>query len=231
MSVVLGFPPNTLEKLKCTKCKGYLSVAPVSSTDSGYACGRCIADAKSVTIYEEVCQVHVFPCIYDEFGCKEVHKFGKEIRDHEDICMHRPVCCPKLRCCRWVGQISAIIAHFNESHTESLISKPKMEINLMANVEEWMVFYNKGRAHLLFVNYIKEQGLFIDVITPDIAAATKEECGIQIRSLRSGNKLCLSRFVHSYVHKYDSSDMIDFRALACVDNEIVFMEITFNKYH
>lgn len=226
MSIAIGFPPETLEKLKCVKCEGYLSVGPISSADSGYACGRCISDVRSISIYEEVCKMHAFPCIYDKNGCKEVYRFGKEIQNHEKTCLYRPGRCPR---CEWVGNASGIFTHFCLRHFKSVISKPKLEINLTADVEKWMAFRNRGPVYLLFINYIKEQGLFVDVIKPDLNKSLKQDCEVQIRSLRTANKLILSRVVHSDVDKYIRSDIIDFRALTFVDNEIVYLVFTVNE--
>lgn len=226
--LALGLPPETLEKLKCVICEGYLSISPISSTDTGYACGRCIPDVTGISIYEEICKTHVFPCIYDKSGCKEVCRFGKEIQNHEETCIYRPLRCPKFQC-QWIGHNSSIIKHFCLNHSKSKISKPKVEINLTTDVEEWMAFRDRGPVYLLFINYIKEQGLIFDVIKPDIDTSLKQKCEVQIRSLRTTNKLTLSRVVHSDMERYIRSDIIDCKALTFVDNEIVYLEITINE--
>jgi hypothetical protein len=87
-----------MENTKCSKCHNYLAFFPVySTTTRENICGRCAVpdEATSVRneIYERLAKLLSFPCRYTKVGCTK--KFcPKELPDHEDACVYRPVKCP-----------------------------------------------------------------------------------------------------------------------------------------
>ncbi|KAH0809017.1 hypothetical protein GEV33_013770 [Tenebrio molitor] len=87
-----------MENTKCSKCHNYLAFFPVySTTTRENICGRCAVpdEATSVRneIYERLAELLSFPCRYTKVGCTK--KFcPKELPDHEDACVYRPVKCP-----------------------------------------------------------------------------------------------------------------------------------------
>lgn len=89
MDTRLVLPKLITDKLKCDLCQGYLSVAPISSYEGKFACGRCNPGWPCNTIYEELAQLMVFPCSY----CEEQLPWSL-IDKHESQCRQNIILCP-----------------------------------------------------------------------------------------------------------------------------------------
>ncbi|XP_057655753.1 uncharacterized protein LOC130893538 [Diorhabda carinulata] len=115
-------PDNILAQLKCSLCEGYLSVPPImviSEDGDKYKCGRCYLIKTVVSnpaiIYELLANIMLFPCNYPD--CNIKIPFA-DVKDHEKICEHRSVICPKANC-NDIIKLLKIGAHFKEKHIET----------------------------------------------------------------------------------------------------------------
>lgn len=122
MESLCVIPDKTLAHLKCSLCDGYLSVSPIMLiSDDGhkYKCGRCslikTVVSSPATIYEQLAKLMSFPCNYPD--CDKKIPFAG-VKDHEKICEHRIVICPKANC-NDIVKLIKIGAHFKEKHTDT----------------------------------------------------------------------------------------------------------------
>ncbi|XP_056636260.1 uncharacterized protein LOC130444916 [Diorhabda sublineata] len=84
-------PTETINKLKCDLCRGYLSVPPIYSCKDKYACGRCNPEWERNVIYEELAQYMIFPCVFCEVG----YPWGA-VQYHEEKCRKYRLICPPI---------------------------------------------------------------------------------------------------------------------------------------
>ncbi|KAB0802019.1 hypothetical protein PPYR_04205 [Photinus pyralis] len=94
---MLKLKSDVLEQLKCTRCEGYLDVAPVMITpEKCQICGKCykilpLEERKACVrqvAYETVAEMLLFPCRYHVYGCECQFAFNQGI-SHETECLFR----------------------------------------------------------------------------------------------------------------------------------------------
>lgn len=173
-------PKEILQRLKCINCNLYLSIGPVNQVLKGYFCGRCSdAEGVSVTIYEELAKFPLFPCIYDEFGCKKAFPFGEDTIAHETRCIYKPKTCP-FDNCDWQGTFEKVLEHADEIHRNAL-KKARVKLNLLSNTKDRYMLTSQGLAFAVDVIYNAEKGLSIQVMQlfpKTVASASK--CNVSI---------------------------------------------------
>ncbi|CAG9861356.1 unnamed protein product [Phyllotreta striolata] len=148
---------NTLSRLKCDLCHGYLSIPPISSYRDQNACGRCSPDWPRNTIYEQLAKYASFPCIY----CNDDYAWGL-IQHHEKKCKGNRLLCPagkdrpyktgdrhegeyhkkcqrRVRCpfelCLVAFDIQNIVQHFKQYHKDYVFTN-SVEANKILKVEK-----------------------------------------------------------------------------------------------
>lgn len=89
MDTGVVLPRAVTDNLKCDLCKGYLSVAPISSNEEKFACGRCNPGWSRDRIYEHLAQFMVFPCSF----CDEQFPWSS-MEKHESQCRKDVILCP-----------------------------------------------------------------------------------------------------------------------------------------
>lgn len=82
-------PRSITDELKCDLCHSYLSIAPISSYEDKFACGRCNPGWPRNIIYEHIAQFMVFPCTY----CEEQLSWSL-LEKHESQCRENVILCP-----------------------------------------------------------------------------------------------------------------------------------------
>lgn len=94
---MVDIPKSILNKLRCSRCEGYLSIAPVMVTTAGaQICGKCFkilpTDERRRYVreigLEAVAEMLIYPCRYHQQGCKFQILFNNG-EDHERECPHR----------------------------------------------------------------------------------------------------------------------------------------------
>lgn len=95
---MVDIPRSILNKLRCSRCEGYLSISPVMVTTGAQICGKCfkILPAEEKRRYvreiglEAVAEMLIFPCRYHQQGCRYDVLFNNG-EDHERECPHRHI--------------------------------------------------------------------------------------------------------------------------------------------
>ncbi|XP_023312905.1 E3 ubiquitin-protein ligase sina-like [Anoplophora glabripennis] len=130
-----------LQKLRCLKCRKYLSYFPIyqSYDQQGCICGRCSVEGnvERNTIYEEVTTIQKFPCCYDVSGCLD-SLYPDEVPIHEKFCKFRTYDCPSNTTskCKWRGLVKDMWDHFQRHHAIYTIKNNEFEIDLVGNYSE-----------------------------------------------------------------------------------------------
>lgn len=124
--VSVNIPASLLLSLRCSFCKYYLSMPPITcleehEQESKIACGRCFTkfgkdSGYQSIIYETIAELLVFPCSYDSDGCCEEVEWNKA-SDHENICKFRAFECP-ITTCEYIGNIDKIKQHLHDVHED-----------------------------------------------------------------------------------------------------------------
>lgn len=129
-------PEDDLERLKCSKCDGYLSCSPVKSKDEDdNVCGRCsttMTNNRGYTrniVYETLANKRVFPCNNKIRGCNEKILFN-DIQ-HEKYCKLRAYRCPHRECFQRNITKDEMIKHYNNKHPDLIF---EYSANLMVPV-------------------------------------------------------------------------------------------------
>ncbi|CAH1966882.1 unnamed protein product [Acanthoscelides obtectus] len=118
MSQTATIPPCAMENLKCSICKRYLSVPPVSGPKGEYTCGRCRPNEESLGPYEEIAKYILFPCSNKD--CRATLGWGA-VKDHEDSCLFGLRKCPVLGySALFVFNNTNVLHHFEKKHQSSL---------------------------------------------------------------------------------------------------------------
>lgn len=156
-----------LEQLKCTTCKNYISVGPVTRTSDGHNCGRCpVAANDKNALFEVLAKNCKFPCRYDINGCKVKLPFGEDVINHERECEYRLILCPVVDGCEWSGLLAKSFEHCWEKHKKNVAHFSKFEvlINLQASLDCKMVMKRKsGEVLLLHLMFSEEIGLSVNL--------------------------------------------------------------------
>lgn len=113
-----------LEKLRCAKCRLYLNVPPIMTSNCANICGRCYNDEDyndenrpyHNRAYEALVRFFPFPCQYRLVGCEE-RRCGDSLFGHEKMCTFRPYQCP-VYACDWAGIVNGLQKHFEEHHSQ-----------------------------------------------------------------------------------------------------------------
>ncbi|CAH1966883.1 unnamed protein product [Acanthoscelides obtectus] len=143
----IHLPRFVIEKLRCSKCGRYLSVAPVSGPKGKYTCGRCCPNAESSGPYEEIAKLIKFPCSNED--CKLRLKWGEAL-PHEYACQFRKTTCPFPTC--YVRLFfSRLLNHFNEVHKSYVHNR---HCNITLN-------FNQAARHLSVHCYCYSQTVFL----------------------------------------------------------------------
>lgn len=117
-------PQSIASLLKCSCCKKYLSIPPITATSEYSRCGRCNSHTPSgisATAYEILAKTTKFPCIYDNEGCNNYSNFGQQCQNHEQKCPFRTIKCP-LEPCNLEIRLPLILKHCQEAHEDLLIT-------------------------------------------------------------------------------------------------------------
>ncbi|KAG5900069.1 hypothetical protein JTB14_016042 [Gonioctena quinquepunctata] len=152
----MELPEEVLNELKCSLCKSYLSIPPItviSETGEDQICGRCKDVPAKLKIrnnaYEKIAQGTLFPCMYQNCDMKSP---WQEVEQHEIECPKASIKCPIFRNCEDIYEISQIQTHFALKHSELLkfdtvicnLSEPDANIHLLIkdNVKYLIYFYS-----------------------------------------------------------------------------------------
>lgn len=143
---LVGLPRDSMDKLTCAECKGYLRVGPIKTTLTGESvCGNCSTGSKFASAIfakglNDLLSVVNFPCRYEDYGCTEYLPFN-DTSKHEEHCVFRSYCCPAdFLACSWIGTAAQIPQHCRESHRDSIMSEPTMDIRLNESTEETRLY-------------------------------------------------------------------------------------------
>lgn len=121
----------TLNRLRCAKCNGYLTVTPIILQETGKSiCGRCATKVpceKNIRneAYEKVLKYTKIPCQYKQYGCKELLA-ADNIIEHEQNCAYGLHSCPLAEedNCTWTGHRNEIKDHFTKKHPDKICQYP-----------------------------------------------------------------------------------------------------------
>ncbi|CAC5411755.1 SIAH1 [Mytilus coruscus] len=91
----------------CQSCRQKLNLCPT--------CRGPLGNIRNLAM-EKVASTVMFPCKYSNSGCP-VTLLHTDKTDHEDICEHRPYCCPcPGASCKWQGSLEAVMNHLMQQH-------------------------------------------------------------------------------------------------------------------
>lgn len=158
---------KTLNQLKCTTCRNYISVPPVMHTPEGYTCGRCpTGNGNDVTsLYKIFAKKCTFPCRFEQNGCNAKIKFGRRVLNHERVCEYRLTSCPVDNDCRWTGAALKGFEHCVKKHINCVVDDDfKFEIYLHeSNVNTKQIMRFHDGYFILHIQFEEEVGLFVSV--------------------------------------------------------------------
>lgn len=127
---------ETLEKLKCSSCKKYLSHFPIYFVS---ICGRCPRPESAVRnqLYEQAMTYSKFPCCFDFNGCIE-RLVPNDMPKHELWCKHRTLQCPTmdLDACNWRGLAKNLYSHFEKEHMIFILPNKSFELDFVNSHKE-----------------------------------------------------------------------------------------------
>ncbi|XP_022900091.1 uncharacterized protein [Onthophagus taurus] len=219
----LFLPLETLEKLVCSECKGYLRSGPIKvRLDGESVCGKCSVNPKHSAplihhkAFEEIIQLISFPCKYYKFGCPEYILYDDNTK-HEDSCAFRIYYCPGDRLgCYWKGTSVQLLEHYREKHLELFATTTTFEIDLTEDIEESKLYTQDNVSFLIKFKVSKEDGKFwiiiehlghIEETTPvtyKITLHTSEENGL---------KMVMKERKTSYAPRYTVFDVKNFQVV------------------
>lgn len=121
-------PQNFLDRSLCFKCGKYLSVLPVTVSEDGKKrCGSCANKEFGVlSNYNKLAVGMLFSCVNRYEGCYEL-LLPHQVLKHEVTCKSKKYECP-LCVDQWICSY-AMIEHFRQHHSGSVLSKPEFAIN------------------------------------------------------------------------------------------------------
>ncbi|XP_044261849.1 uncharacterized protein LOC123009535 [Tribolium madens] len=115
---------DSIDTIKCTSCKNYLSYFPIMASQDEILCGRCpMKDGLNrIVPYETLAQFLRFPCRYQPQGCNE-ESFPRDIPHHEEKCKFRVFPCPMPEpvACEWEGPRIDLLSHCLNSHSDLVL--------------------------------------------------------------------------------------------------------------
>ncbi|XP_044261848.1 uncharacterized protein LOC123009534 [Tribolium madens] len=155
---------DSLDKIKCTSCRNYLSYFPITASQNEILCGRCpIKDGfiRSVP-YETLAQFLRFPCRYQPQGCNEESHPG-EIPHHEENCEFRVFPCPMPEpvACEWEGPRVNLLRHCLNSHSDLVLQNGgKFELDLTRPCTFRNIVEHKNVLLFFERNYDPEDKMF-----------------------------------------------------------------------
>lgn len=227
-----SIPDTVLNQLKCSACKSYLSVGPVTQTILGYHCGRCLAPgAEANSLFETLAKAHSFPCRYVDSGCKFLLPFGEEMLNHEKICEYRIISCPVVSTCEWTGPATNSFVHCSEEHEENIPKSSEFEviINLSESMNTKMIQMRPtGEMLLLHLMYSEDAGLSINI--KKLLEKNRKESLYYNVQLESSERLNMTTLNNNKIDSFyclqPSSEWIPYNALICLDKRVIFLTIT-----
>nr|XP_015837876.1 PREDICTED: uncharacterized protein LOC103313760 [Tribolium castaneum] len=124
---------DSINQIRCTSCKNYLSYFPVMLTQEETLCGRCPAKDNSIRnfSFEALAQFLPFPCRYQPQGCCDEFLPG-EIPGHEENCKFRVIPCPldESVACEWQGPRTELLQHCLDEHSDLVLENGEFELDL-----------------------------------------------------------------------------------------------------
>lgn len=173
-SFTFFLPTETISKLKCHLCHGYLSVPPIYSCKDKYACGRCNPEWERNVIYEELAQYMIFPCIFCDVGypwgtvqfheekCKRYkllcppnnskHNFGPNQGQYHPKCWKQNIRCP-FHLCLNNFEVEDILKHFTKHHADYIFTNIVRARKILKEEKVWN-FNPETNVCLLITNNI-----------------------------------------------------------------------------
>lgn len=156
MSLVF-LPKDCASSLKCSECGSYLSVGPITITESNWYCGRCDSGFLEAKEFEIVAKFMVFPCINDVFGCQNSFRWNTA-QHHEETCEFAPISCP-LSPCRHKLSTEDFQKHVAEYHQDHLLNKPILTITKTSPVSV-NIFDTLGTVFIVMTSFLKDNWVF-----------------------------------------------------------------------
>lgn len=232
-------PKVALDELKCANCNRYISIGPVKVIHSckEFLCGRCPTQENEPhtlnIIYEKVAQFTQFPCIYDEFGCKQTFPFGEQMKDHEDSCVYKPNACPLgfFQSCDWLGHDNHMFAHVTNTHPAWVLNELHLNLNLQAKTEQRYIFASEDVVYVMDVFYHAEKGLFMEVMqfTTGVKSASRTYDILLRPCDKPSPSLTFTRAISKYVNAFKTPGYVtEADQVQCVDKNKVRVSIALN---
>lgn len=144
-------------RLRCSKCKGYLSVGPVTMSNDVLFCGRCPPQPLRATMYEELAKFMIFPCINEEYGCTSYLRWNAA-NTHEENCKFKPVECPIFGCTSEMAE-EYVRRHLNHTHNNLISYLKKFTIPMNENISNAdRIFFWKNTILIVKIFLSEENG-------------------------------------------------------------------------
>lgn len=166
----LQISSESLQKLKCTQCKKYLSIFPIRSRLNGdVICGRCPSESNTYhnKIFEDLAEIFKFPCINYPNGCLE-NLLPKNMFQHENYCPYRMYECPTKNYtqCQWNGLCHEMYEHFEDKHPTFILNIEKFELDFINKYRETYIMPFEGDLYLVDRIMDTDNKLFKCNVTP-----------------------------------------------------------------
>lgn len=160
---------DLLEILECSACRFTPREGVIYNCDNGHpVCARChprldrcpMCRSKSFSnrnrlaerLRETMLSTADIPCVNELTGCKAVGVW-KDLKKHENVCLHREVRCPAhhRRACDWVGSLKELYIHLNEKKCTQIIKQDEEEKPFTSVIGDFLddmtVFDRKSMTH------------------------------------------------------------------------------------
>jgi len=120
-----------LSELECPVCMEYMRPPIMLCANGHNICNTCkqkvphcptcrqqFLNTRNIALQKVATELK-YPCMYRNYGCKEIYKFDL-IREHQENCQFSPQPCPvnklNLGTCTWLGISSEISSHLKQVH-------------------------------------------------------------------------------------------------------------------
>ncbi|CAH8383111.1 unnamed protein product [Eruca vesicaria subsp. sativa] len=136
---------------------------------------------------EKVIKTCLVACSNAKYGCKQSTRYGKEVADHEKMCVFAPCSCP-VRNCNFVGSYKVLNNHFRATHKRSpgeimsfVFNSSKLFGLHLDRIDDPVIFQEEKEGDLVVVQGFKgSHGVYVTVkrIAPIAKEIRKLSCSI-----------------------------------------------------